>query len=75
MQRKTEEARQSGAQVLATACTYCQMQFGATYSNPDAEAVDRSDLPAVLYIQLLGRAMGLPATELGLGEGPLNACV
>ncbi|MDJ0808532.1 MAG: CoB--CoM heterodisulfide reductase iron-sulfur subunit B family protein [Desulfobacterales bacterium] len=75
MQRKTEDARQAGAQVLATACTYCQMQFGAADDNPDAEPLDRSDLPAILYIQLLGRAMGLPATELGLGDGPLNPLV
>ena len=72
MQRKIEDARQAGAQVLATACTYCQMQFGAAHCDPDPEAVSRSDLPAILYIQLLGRALGLPATELGLGDGRLT---
>lgn len=60
MERKIEDARQSGAQLLTTACTYCQIQFDAVHSARGLEAPNGPDLPAVLYSQILGRAMGLP---------------
>jgi heterodisulfide reductase subunit B len=61
MQRKREDARQAGAQLLATACTYCQMQFDAARSAPAPEA----EPEAVLFVQILGRAMNLPIEDLG----------
>lgn len=66
MARKIVDARQAGAQLLATACTYCQVQFGAVRHDHRTEADNGHDLPAVLYSQILGRAMGLPADQLGL---------
>jgi len=66
MQNKLSDARQAGAQVMATACTYCQMQFDAVQQAQASE--DSVLLPAVLYPQLLGVAMGLPQSALGLCE-------
>ncbi len=66
MQNKLNDARQAGAQVLATACTYCQMQFDAVQKARASE--DTVLMPAVLYPQLLGVAMGLPQSALGLCE-------
>jgi heterodisulfide reductase subunit B len=66
MHNKLNDARTAGAQVMATACTYCQMQFDAAQqAHPSKE---NPLLPAVLYPQLLGIAMGLPQNELGLSE-------
>ena len=64
MRHKLDDARQAGAQVLVTACTYCQLQFDGVQlaHSADGEAL----LPAVLYPQLLGVAMGLPEADLGL---------
>ena len=55
MARKLEDARAAGAQVLATACTYCQLQFETVR---DAHPVE-TDIPA-------GAALS-PAAGAGLG--------
>lgn len=64
MNSKIEDARQSGAQILVTACTYCQMQFDGI--QVDHADIDAPLLPAVLYTQLLGTAMGLDPDALGI---------
>lgn len=58
MRKKLENARDAGADVVATACTYCQMQFGQERSR-----LAQPSLPqAVLFTRLL---------EAGLGLAPL----
>jgi heterodisulfide reductase subunit B len=64
MARKIDDARQAGAQLMATACTYCQMQFEGARRWQGHESGHH--LPAVLYSQILGRALDLPIDELGL---------
>nr|MBL0716274.1 CoB--CoM heterodisulfide reductase iron-sulfur subunit B family protein [Desulfobacterales bacterium] len=64
MARKLEDARGVGARVLSTACTHCQMQFDARPSALPEK--DEAPLPALLYPQLLGLALGLPHETLGL---------
>lgn len=59
--RKMAGAKASGADVLATACTYCQLQFGAFSRRPD------HFIPAVLYSQILGLALGLEPDKVGVG--------
>lgn len=66
MAQKLEDARASGAQALATACTYCQIQFDTVRESRSVE--DDNALPVLLYPQLLGRALGLPHVRLGLSE-------
>lgn len=66
MRKKLEDAVSVGADVVATACTYCQLQFdkerdGLPYSDPLRKAP-----PAVLVSQLIGIALGLEANVLGL---------
>jgi heterodisulfide reductase subunit B len=60
MGKKLAGAAASGADVLATACTYCQMQFGRENARRPGT------IPAVLYPQLLGLALGLAQDDLGL---------
>jgi heterodisulfide reductase subunit B len=69
--RKYDDARQAGAQLLATACTHCQMQFDRACGG-QARA-GGNPLPAVLYSQILGRALDLPVDELGLAASALQA--
>lgn len=64
MENKLADARQCGAQVITTACTYCQMQFDDIQAEQISESYKR--IPAVLYTQLLGTAMGLTPADLGL---------
>jgi heterodisulfide reductase subunit B len=78
---KIADARQAGAQCIATACTYCQMQFESVANgrlqSSEAQGAVREHIsgcaarvsepvPAVLYAQLLGWSLGLPAEVLGL---------
>ncbi len=70
MRRKVENARQSGAHYLSTACTYCQIQFD-TAQAADAQSTNR--LPAVTYPQLLGLPLGLPESVLGLRRNMVDA--
>jgi len=73
MEIKLEDARQSGAQVLCTACTYCQMQFDTAQADLPETAGGRGRLPALLYPQLLGWSMGLPERVLGLSKNRIPA--
>ena len=74
MKRKIEDAHQAGAQLLATACTYCQMQFDAVRADQGRENRAGVDLPAVLCTQLLGRAMGLADEQLGIEANRIRPC-
>lgn len=66
MKTKLLDARDSGAHVVCTACTYCQIQFDAVQKREMANKDNRTQMPAILYTQLLGRCMGLPENKLGI---------
>ncbi|WP_243546639.1 CoB--CoM heterodisulfide reductase iron-sulfur subunit B family protein [Pseudodesulfovibrio tunisiensis] len=68
MRRKLEDAQTAGAQIVATACTYCQMQFDTERDRLDWRDPLRSAPPAVLISQLVGLALGLDSDCLGLGK-------
>jgi len=58
---KISDALASGAEVMCTACPHCHLRFdGARADSPDPS------IRTLLYTQLLGLAMGLPAKSLGL---------
>ena len=64
---KVADAREAGADLLCTACTWCQLQLDeyAAGAAPDADPT----LATLLYPQLLGLALGLPPETLGLADG------
>ena len=74
LDRKIEDAQQAGAQLLTTACTYCQMQFDHVRAWQGRGNGAGTNLPAVLYTQLLGRAMGLPDERLGVAANRIQPC-
>ena len=64
--RKLVDARNAGAALLSTACTYCQLQFGTLRGRlPDQELVANAPV-SVLYVHLLGLALGIAPDALGL---------
>ncbi len=66
MEKKLLSAHDAGAAYLCTACTYCQLQFDTIRRQHPGHDPAQGTLTAILYPQLLGLSMGLPAEELGL---------
>lgn len=69
MRKKRENARAAGADVLATGCTYCQMQFAA----PSGEAKTHPAPDAILFTQLLEAALGLAPAPCAMPDGTTEA--
>ncbi len=64
--RKLADAEGAGADLLCTACTYCQLQFDVLRERlPDQEAASQAP-PSMLFPQLLGLALGLSGGAVGL---------
>jgi len=61
---KIADALASGAEVMCTACPHCHLRFDAVQAD-QADSADPS-IRTLLYTQLLGLAMGLPAKSLGV---------
>jgi heterodisulfide reductase subunit B len=55
--RKLEDAGDAGADVICTACTYCQMQFDSY--RPELGALPPETPESMLVTGLLGRALGI----------------
>jgi heterodisulfide reductase subunit B len=60
MRNKVNDAAESGADCICTACTYCQLQFDTIQGTVADEDAPVRRLPSILYPQLLGLSMGLP---------------
>lgn len=72
MGKKLASASEAGADVLCTACTHCQLQFeGIRRRHPEADPA-QGRLRAILYPQLLGLALGLPAERLDVAPETLS---
>ncbi|WP_319471677.1 CoB--CoM heterodisulfide reductase iron-sulfur subunit B family protein [uncultured Pseudodesulfovibrio sp.] len=72
MRKKLENAKAAGADIVATACTYCQLQFDR---ERDALAFNdplRKAPPAVLFTQLIGTALGLDAQVMGMEKNRIS---
>jgi len=72
MRRKLESADSSGAHILATACTYCQLQFDVERDRLPYNSPWRGMVPAVLVSQLAGAALGLDEERLGLARNRIR---
>lgn len=71
MQKKLEGAASVGADVIATACTYCQMQFDHERDKLPLNAPLRQAPPAVLVTQLIGTALGLDSSTVAVEKNRL----
>ena len=63
---KLRGAKESGADYLCVACSYCQIQFDRVQRILLIERGPDLKLPSVLYPQLLGLSLGIDAETLGL---------
>ena len=64
--KKLKNGRESGADYVCTACTYCQIQFDTVQKKIIAQRGVNHPLPSILYPQLLGLSLGIDREILGL---------
>ena len=72
-QKKTKDARQSGADFLCVACAYCQVQFDRVQKMLLSRRGEDKALPSILFTQLLGLSLGVDSETLGIGQNELDA--
>jgi len=70
--RKLADAKQAGAHYLSVACPYCQMQFDTVQQMMISTREADDHLPAILYPQLLGLAMGIDRRALGIDMNKMD---
>ena len=66
--RILELARCAGAQAVVVACPLCQLNLDMRRSQITAKAKAANPLPVFYFTQLMGLALGRPASELGLDK-------
>jgi heterodisulfide reductase subunit B len=70
--RKLAGAKEAGAHYLSVACPYCQMQFDTVQQMMISSRDVDNRLPAILYPQLLGLAMGIDRRALGIDMNKID---
>jgi len=71
-QKKLANAKQSGADFLCDACSYCHIQFDTVQGMINNTTGNNNLLPPFLYPQLLGLSLGIDGDTLGLGENKID---
>jgi len=71
-EKKLKNGKQSGADYLCAACTYCHIQFDSVQKMILSSRGNNLNLPSILYPQLLGLSMGLDGRTLGLSLNQLS---
>jgi len=64
--KKLTDSKNAGADFLCVACPYCQMQFDQVQEIMTTQGKINGQLSSMVYPQLLGTAMGIPAQSLGI---------
>lgn len=65
-------AKESGAEVMITPCTLCDMSMGSYQEMAEKVVGQYIGLPELNFAQLLGAAMGIDQNTLGLGRLHVN---
>jgi heterodisulfide reductase subunit B len=63
-----QNALDSGAEVIATACPLCQVNLECYQAQVNEEFGTHYAVPVVYFTQLIGIAMGIPPKRLGIGS-------
>lgn len=64
--KKINSGKEAGAECLCVACPWCQLQFDSVQRDFVQTLNTPLELPAVVFPQLLGLAMGIPKNRLGI---------
>jgi heterodisulfide reductase subunit B len=63
-----ENAVQSGAALIATACPLCQVNLECYQKQVNSEFGTNLNVPVLYFTQLVGLALGVPPARLGIGS-------
>jgi heterodisulfide reductase subunit B len=63
-----EDAKESGADVVAVACPLCQSNLDLRQGNVERYLGVDLEVPVLYFTQLVGLALGYSAGALGLGK-------
>lgn len=61
-------AAHAGADVIVTACPICEYNLECSQRKLSESIPKRNEVPVVYFSQLIGVALGLPGSDLGLGR-------
>jgi len=70
--RKLADGKQAGADYLCTACPWCHLQFDSVQKMMIEQQRTNNHLPAILFPQLLGLAMGIDKETLGIDMNQID---
>ncbi len=68
-----ENAVQSGAAIIATACPLCQVNLECYQKQVNSEFGTNLNVPVLYFTQLIGLALGVSPAKLGIGSELVNA--
>jgi len=68
-----ENAVQSGAAVITTACPLCQVNLECYQKQVNSDFGTDFNVPVLYFTQLVGLALGIPAGKLGIGSELVSA--
>lgn len=68
-----KNADDCGAEIIATACPLCQINLECYQTQVNQEYGTNFRIPVIYFTQLMGMAMGVPSSELGLGSELIQA--
>lgn len=71
--KKLSDGKNSGANFVGTACPFCQLQFETVRYSDSLQNRANHVPPAILYAELLGRAMGIDPKHLTLRQDKEDA--
>ncbi len=73
--KKLTDGKQAGADYLCTACPWCHLQFDSVQKLMIEQQRLNNHLPAILFPQLLGIAMGIDKETLGIDMNQIDISV
>jgi heterodisulfide reductase subunit B len=68
-----QNAVNSGADIIATACPLCQVNLECYQTQVNEEFGTNFSMPVLYFTQLLGLALGIPRKRLGIGKELISA--
>jgi len=71
LEQKIDSARQAGAEMICSACNYCQLQFDEIQKTALAQKAEEQ-FPSIFISQLLGLSMGLSEKDLDIDANHID---